>query len=167
MTAKPWGTNLRVKTVKAFEEWSSREESWEQLFRLIVEDRKRLRDACVELKQPYSLVYPFLHDGGVMQKRYEGALAAMADDMQRERLEIADSVRGSSNPVAVAAAKLACEVRGDISSKWGRERYGEAFETQRGPAVVIQVADLRGTTVQLPAARGALPMRDTEEAKTS
>jgi hypothetical protein len=124
-----------------------------------------LRDAAIEgVKQPYTLVYPWLHDGGEMQKRYEAALAAMADDLMHERLKIADSVRKSRNPVAVSAAKLACEVREQNARSWGRERYGEAADAMRGATVVIQVADLRGPQVALPVATPALPdVTDAEQ----
>lgn len=165
MAVKQWGTNLRAKTIRAFEEWSLVDENWEGFFRLIVEgDRMRLRDACVAVKQPYSLVYPFLHDGGAMQKRYEAALAALADDLMHERLEIADSVRSAKDQVTVAAAKLACDVRRENSEKWGRERYGEAADALRGGTVIIQVADLRGANVQLPAAPPMLDVSDAEPA---
>lgn len=156
----------RLKTIRAFVEWVKDEANIAELFRLIVEDRMRLRDACMKLGRPYTLVYPFLHDGGAMQKRYEGALAALADDLMHERLQIADGVKGSKNPVAVAAAKLRCEVREGNAAKWGKERYGEAFEASKGPAVVIQVADLRGATVavQGPAPMPALEVQDAEPA---
>jgi len=152
----------RLKTIRAFDVWKADPKNVDELFRLIVEERMSLRDAAIEgVKQPYTLMYRFLHDGGEMQKRYEGVLAAMADDLMHERLKIADSVRGAKNPVEVQAAKLACEVREQNARSWGRERYGEAADAMRGATVVIQVAALR----ELPApAVAALPdVSDAEQ----
>lgn len=155
----------RLKTIRKFEEWKADPKNVEELFRLIVEERMSLRDAAMEgVKQPYTLVYPWLHDGGEMQKRYEGVLAAMADDLMHERLKIADSVRKAENPVAVQAAKLACEVREQNARSWGRERYGEAAEAMRGTTVVLQIANLRGAQVSLPGPVKALPdVSDAEQ----
>lgn len=159
----------RLKTIRAFDQWKLEESNWEAFFGLIVEGELRadgtrkqlsLRDACMAVKQPYTLVYPFLHDGGAMQKRYEGVLAAMADDLMHERLRIADDVLGSDVPSHVQAAALACKVREENARSWGRERYGEAAEAMRGTTVLIQVAALR----ELPAPKAALA--DVSDAET-
>lgn len=137
-----------------------------ELFRLIVEERMRLRDAAVlGVKQPYTLVYAFLHDGAEMQKRYEGALAAVADDLAHEALAIADEQAevkkedGTTYDPDVARDKLRVDTRLRMASKWSRERYGESQDSQKVVPVIIQVADLRGATVQLPVAK-SLPMRE-------
>jgi len=121
-----WGTP-RLKTIRAFEKWKLDEENLAEFFRLIVEERKRMRDACMVMKVPYRLMYPFLHDGGVMQKRYEGALAAVGDDLVHERLQRAREMRESKTevPAHVMAAKLECDVLESTAKKWEPARYGE------------------------------------------
>lgn len=117
----------RLKTIKAFDEWKLDEENLAEFFRQIVEERLRMRDACVAVKVPYRLMYPFLHDGGVMQARYEAALAAVGDDLMHERLAIARRVRESKTeiPAHVMAAKLDCDVLESTAKKWEPARYGD------------------------------------------
>jgi hypothetical protein len=162
---KPWKTNLKQKTVRAFEEWAKVEANWEELFRLIVDERKRLRDACVKLKQPYTLVYPFLHDGDKWQKRYNAALAAVGDDIAHERLEIADSVKGAKEPVEVMAAKLACDVRDSLASKWEPERYGDRDSGNGGGITVIVDRSCGGTVeISTGGATARIPLGNIPEA---
>lgn len=117
----------RLKTIRAFEKWKEDEENLDEFFRQIVEEGKRMRDACMAVRQPYRLMYPFLHDGGVMQKRYEAALSAVGDDLMHERLQRAREMRNSKTevPAHVMAAKLECDVLESTAKKWEPARYGE------------------------------------------
>lgn len=158
---------VRLKTIRAFDEWKLDEANWTEFFRLIVEERLRMRDACVKLKQPYRLMYPFLHDGGAMQKRYEAALAAVGDDLMHERLQVARSIRESKTevPAHVMAAKLDCDVLESTAKKWTPERYGEK-EAQRGGGITVIVDRSCGGAVEISAggAIARIPLGDSPEA---
>ncbi len=127
----------KLKTIRAFEEWKKDEAAIEALLQRIAGGVK-LQAACLEIRRPYTLVYPFLHSTPELQKRYEGALAARAEALVHESLEIADSVRGSLEPAKVAAAKLAVETRQRTATWWNRERYGERFSVDK---TVVHVVD--------------------------
>lgn len=122
----------RLKTIKEFEEWVKDEANVEDLLRRVAEGTK-LQKACLDLKRPYTLVYPYLHSTDELKKRYEAALAARADALMHETVEIADSVRKTDKPARVMAAKLAVETRQAIASGWNRERYGETLRVERPP----------------------------------
>jgi hypothetical protein len=157
----------RMKTIRAFDEWKLDEENLAEFFRQIVEERKRMRDACVAVGQPYRLMYPFLHDGGVMQKRYEAALAAVGDDLMHERLQRARELRESKTeiPAHVMAAKLECDVLESTASKWEPARYGEK-ESQRGGGIQVYVDRSCGGSVQISAggATARIPLGNSPEA---
>jgi len=120
----------RQKTVRAFEEWVSDEANIEEVLRRVMGGTK-LSKLCVEIKRPYTLLYPYLHSTPELQKRYEAALAGRADDLMHETLEIADSVRGTDEAAQVSAAKLAVETRQKLASGWNRERYGETLRVEK------------------------------------
>lgn len=69
---------------------------------------------------------------------YDSALKVRAGEFGEEAVGIADE----ATPETVAVKKLQAETRLKVASKWDRNRYGDA-EVQRGPMVVIQVAQLR------------------------
>ncbi len=120
----------RLKTIRRFEEWKKVPENIEGFFRLLEGDvgvkPLRFRDACLGAKVPYTLMYVHLHGEPELKARYESILAARADDMMHERLDIAKNVEPERDKVA--KAKLECEVLGSTASYWDRERYGERPE---------------------------------------
>lgn len=126
----------RLKTIRAFEDWKKDDAAIEALLQRIAGGTK-LQAACLEIKRPYTLVYPFLHSTPELQKRYEAALAARAEALVHESLEIADSVRGSQEPGVVAAAKLAVETRQRTAAWWNRERYGEQLRVEKTVTHVV------------------------------
>jgi len=125
----------QLKARRAFEEWKSDPKNVDELFRLIVEERMGLRDAAIiGMKQSYTLMYEFLNDGGELQKRLEGAYAALADAIAHEALEIADeqcAVKkddGTTYDPDVPRDKLRVETRLRLMPKWGRARYGDRVD---------------------------------------
>lgn len=161
----------KQKTIKAFDVWKLDAKNWDEFFRLIVEDGLRLRDAAVKLKQPYTLVYPFIHDGGEMEKRYTAALKAVARDHMDETVPIADSVRKTTIPARVAAAKLAIEARQVYAAKADRERFGDVVRIEKeikvtADAGLIGVAGDLLRLVKKPAP-AALPGRVFENEATA
>lgn len=162
----------RLKTIRAFDEvWKVDEANWTELFRLIVEERLRLRDACVAMKVPYTLVYAFLNDGGAWQKRYEAALEAVADDLVHEALEIADEQAevvkedGSKFDPDVPRDKLRVETRFRTASKWGKGRYGDK-ETAGAGGMTVIVDRSCGGRVEITAggATARIPLGNSAEA---
>lgn len=89
---------------------------------------------------------------------YDAALKVRADELAHQCLEIADTTPNVKG--AAALAKLQVDTRLELVKKWDRKRYGDDAEGSKVVPVIIQVADLRGATVQLPAAQKSLP---TEE----
>lgn len=146
----------QLKTIRWFLEWQKDEANVDEFFRLIVEERKRFREACLALKVPFTLMYPFVHDGGEMQKRYDLALKAISHDLMERRHEVAEGVQGTEIPAQVSAAKLLCEVYEGTAKKWDKDRYGEHQDAVRTAPVVIQIANLRGAPLQL-ASSAAVP----------
>lgn len=157
----------RKKTIRRFEEWASEPANIDEFFRLILDGgvdeegkRKplRFRDACVALNVPYTLMYPLVHNTAELKERYDAVLRAKAHDYQEETIEIADSVRGSTEPAEVGAAKLAIEARQVAASRLDRERFGDPKETGRITApVILQIASLRGDVSVAATAPAALP----------
>jgi hypothetical protein len=97
---------------------------------------------------------------------YDAALKVRADELAHEALAISDeqcevtTEAGKTYDPEVPRDKLRIDTRLKLASKWDRRRYGEHDDTVRTTPVIIQVADLRGATVSLPAA--AKPARDIE-----
>lgn len=120
----------RQKTVRAFEEWVKDESNIDEVLRRVMGGTK-LSKLCAEIKRPYTLLYPYLHSTPELKGRYEAALAARADDLMHETLEIADSVRKTKIPARVGAAKVAIETRQALASGWNRERYGETLRVEK------------------------------------
>lgn len=126
---------VRQKTVRAFNEWKLDPKNWDEFFRLITEDRLSFRDATVRVKQPYTLVHPFVHDGAELEARYTAVLKAVARDYMDQTVPIADSVRGTKIPAKVAAAKLAIEARQVYAEKADRERFGDVVRIEKDVTV--------------------------------
>lgn len=128
----------KLKTIRRFGEWAKDDANLEELLKLIASGTQ-LQKACLEVKQPYTLVFPLLHSSPELQARYEAALAARAEALVHEALEIADDAKGATEPVAVAAAKLRVETRHRTATWWNRERYGEAKD--RGNTGITVLVD--------------------------
>lgn len=122
----------RQKTIRAFEEWVQDDANVQDVLKRVMAGTK-LSKVCAEIKRPYTLLYPHLHSTPELKARYEAALAARADDLMHETLEIADSVRKTKIPARVGAAKVAIEARQALASGWNRERYGETLRMERAP----------------------------------
>ena len=155
------GCMTRLVTIAKFEEWKADPSNVEEIFRLLIEERLRLRDVAIErLKQPYTCIYRFLHDAGErpitendpdrggprnrgMQARYEAALKAIADDIAQEALAISDEQRevvrpdGSKFDPDVLRDKLRVDTRMRIAEKWDRERYGQKSDIGAGGITVL------------------------------
>lgn len=137
----------RQKTVRAFDEWVTDAANIDEVLRRVMGGTK-LSKLCVEIKRPYTLLYPYLHSTPELKARYEAALAARADDLMHETIEIADSVRKTKIPARVGAAKVAIEARQHVAAGWNRDRYGETLRVER-PAETPSDAGLLGFASEL------------------
>ena len=136
----------RLKTIRAFGEWVKSEANIAGLLKLMVEDGHTLQKACLVVKQPYSLVHPFLHSTPELLARYEGARKARADKLWDEKMEIADGVKGAEHAAHVAAAKLRSEVRGQEAVAWNPDRYGQKLKVEKSVSVGVDQGLLETAT---------------------
>jgi hypothetical protein len=120
----------RLKTIRAFERWSQDEANVEDLLRRVAGGTK-LQKACLEVKQPYTCVYPFLHSTPELKARYEAALSAVAEGLVQDALEIAHDPKRKIEQAAVADRKLRIETNQRTATWWNRERYGERLDVHR------------------------------------
>lgn len=137
----------RQKTVRAFDEWVTDAANIDEVLRRVMGGTK-LSKLCVEIKRPYTLLYPYLHSTPELKARYEAALAARADDLMHETLEIADALKGSDSAPEVAAGKVRIDTRQKIASGWNRERYGEQVQINKTVSVGVDIG-LRGRASEL------------------
>lgn len=136
----------RLTTIRWFEnEWSKDVENIEAFFRLVEEKDKRFRDACMELKVPYTLMHKFVKETPGLRARYDALLEAKAHDLMERRKAIADGAVGADQ-AGVSAAKLQCEVYEGNAKYWDKHLYGDADRGPRVVPVTIQIANLRGET---------------------
>lgn len=106
--------------------------------RLTAEEPETLREIAKSLQIPRGLfVEWFTVDHASL---YETALKVRAAEFGEEAVALADE----ATPETVGVKKLQVEARMKVASKWDRPRYGDQDSGQRGPAVVIQIASLRG-----------------------
>lgn len=119
----------------------------------------RFRDACMAAKVPYTLMYGFVANDVELKARYEALLAAKADAMAHEALDIADKVRPDRDHVA--KAKLQVETRHALASKWDRDRYGERLQVDKHVSVSVD-AGLLGTAADLLKVASTRPERVIE-----
>lgn len=120
----------KLKTIRAFSEWVKEEENIEDLLRRVMEGVP-LHELCKQIKQPYTLVYPFLHSSPELQERYEAALAAVAEKEVHESKQIADEAKPGDKMPQVAARKLRCDVRFRRAAYWNSARYGEKLQVEK------------------------------------
>lgn len=120
----------RIKTTKEFYEWVKDDAAIDDVLRRVAEGTK-FSQVCKDIKRPYTLLYPYLHSTPELKARYEAALAARADDLMHETLEIADALEGSDSAPEVAAGKVRIDTRQKIASGWNRERYGERLQLDK------------------------------------
>jgi hypothetical protein len=112
------------RTQKYFELWRQVPRNIDSFFEAI-ESGMRFRDACMALKVPYTLMYPLVHGDAALKLRYDALLAARADELARESLQIADETKTETEMAAVQAAKLRVTTRHWLAEKWDRDRYGD------------------------------------------
>jgi hypothetical protein len=138
------------RTIARFEDWRRVPENIEALFGLLEGSARvnyqTFRDACHELRVPYLLAYRLVNGDPVLRGRYESILAARADAMANEALEIADRVEPERG--AVAKAKLQVDTRQMLASRWDRERYGERIQVEKSVNVSVDVG-LLGKAAEL------------------
>lgn len=105
--------------------------------RLTAEEPETLRDIAKALEIPRgAFVEWFVTEHSSL---YDMALKVRAAEFGEEAVSIADGAR----PDTVAVEKLRVEARLKVASKWDRTRYGESDGGPKGPAVLIQVTNLR------------------------
>jgi hypothetical protein len=138
----------RQETVKRFEVWKQDPENIEAFFGLMErgEAPLRFRDACMQIKVPYTLMHAHVRSQEALHERYLAILAAKADNLAHERLEIADNVKADRD--AVAKAKLQCDVRDGLAAKWNKELYGETLRVEKTVSVGVDIG-LRGRASEL------------------
>lgn len=101
------------------------------------ERRETLREIAKELQVPRGLFVEWFvteHPG-----LYDAALKVLAAEYGEEAVSIADQ----ATPDTVQVEKLRADTRLKVASKWDRPRYGDSDGGPKGPAVLIQVTNLR------------------------
>lgn len=97
---------------------------------------------------------------------YDAALKVRADELAHEALAISDeqalavSKQGVEFDPDVPRDKLRVDTRMKLISKWDRKRYGEEQDAVRTAPVIIQIANLRGATLEV---KGAEALRLEEQ----
>lgn len=137
----------RIKTTKEFYEWVKDDAAIDDVLRRVAEGTK-FSQVCKDIRRPYTLLYPYLHSTPELKARYEAALAARADDLMHETLEIADDLKGSDSAAEVAAGKVRIDTRQKLASGWNRERYGEQVQINKTVSVGVDIG-LRGRASEL------------------
>jgi hypothetical protein len=132
----------RQSTIKRWEAWVQDSANIDAFFALM-EGREghepiRFRDACMELKLPYMLMYRYVHDDTGLKARYEAVLKALADDGVHEARKIAAEVPAKRDEVA--KAKLQVETAFKVASKWNGERYGDTLRVEKSVTVGVDQA---------------------------
>jgi len=122
----------RLKTIKWFNEWKLVPENVESVFTLMerAEEPLRLRDACMKVKVPFTLMHALIRGETKLQSRYLGILAARSqghidrcEDAAKELME-----KGKPNQAEAAAFKAASDFHRWQAAKWDKELYGEQVE---------------------------------------
>lgn len=124
----------RKVTIAKFAEWIAEQEHEEEVLDLVA-GGLTLQKAALVVKQPYTCLHGYFHDGGERQARYEGARKAWADAVMDEALRISDGVK--PNRDAVAKAKLQVETRLSQARAYHRERWGERLQVEKSVAIGI------------------------------
>jgi hypothetical protein len=141
---------VRKVTAQRFEEWSAIPDNVNVFFRLLegvgIEKPMRFRDACFAIPVPYTLMHAFVMRDAALKARYDAVLAAKADQLEHEALEIADKVEPDRDHVA--KAKLQVDTRHALASKWDRDRYGDRLQIDKQVNVTVD-AGLLGTAADL------------------
>lgn len=163
---------VKKKTIAAFQDWAGDPDAVDSLLQRIA-DGVKLRDACLEARMPYTLVYPFLNSDSRLKARFEAARASVAESLMDDRLELREKALSARESHEVMGVKVAAEIMESTAKAWNRERYGE----QQAPAVSvnINVADVTreirelearlGIGVAAPVEVAALPSPDAQDAE--
>lgn len=148
----------RQTTVKAFNEWVKDDAAVEGFLQRVAEVG-RLRDVCMALKKPYTLMHPYLHSTPELKARYDAARAAWADKLHDEKLKIAD--RKPKDMVDVSNKRLQCEVREQAAKAYNRDRFGDAVRVEKTVTVAADAGligfaaslleQIKAPAVQIPA----------------
>lgn len=140
---------VRKATAAFFDLWKQDGANVDAFFRLLEgtesKDALRFRDACFELKVPYTLMYSFVHGDPALRGRYEAVLAAKADALAHEAL---DDVAKATDRHTAAVAKVQADTKLRIASKWDAERYGDRLQVDKNVSVTVD-AGLLGTAAEL------------------
>jgi hypothetical protein len=124
------------------------------------EKPESLRDIAKELQVPRGLfVEWFVTEHPAL---YDAALKVRAAEYGEEAVSIADL----ATPDTVQVEKLRADTRLKVASKWDRARYGEADAGPKGPAVLIQVTNLRQLPEKAVSAVGATLIEAEPEGAT-
>ena len=104
------------------------------------------RNACLEVRVPYTLMYRYVHGREELKARYDSFLAAKADLLVQEALE---DVGEAVDKDSAAVAKVKSDVKLRVAEKWDRERYGERVQIDRAPEAPGGDAALLGFASEL------------------
>lgn len=135
----------RQVTVRAFEEWIKDAANVERVLELIA-GGKTLQKAALAVKQPYTCLHPFFHDGAEMEKKYGAARKAWVDFKNDELVAKVEAVKPDRDHVA--KLKLESDVIANQSKAYHRERWGERLQVEKNVNVSADAA-LIGTVAQL------------------
>lgn len=86
---------------------------------------------------------------------YDAALKVRADELAHEAIAISDEQcavekeGGGTYDPEVPRDKLRVDTRMKLAAKWDRKRYGEEQDAVRTAPVIIQIANLRGATLEV------------------
>lgn len=112
----------RKKTVRAFEEWVKDPKNVDRVIERVTGGEK-LEKICVDVKQPYTCLYPYLHSTPELKNRFDTARKARADSLVEKALTVVEEVEADKDEVA--KAKLQSETYQWVAAKWDRDRYAD------------------------------------------
>lgn len=137
----------KKKTIKAFGEWVKVPGNIDLVIERVTGGQK-LEKVCLQadIKQPYTLLYPYLHSTAELKNRFDTARKARADALVEKALTVVDGVKASKD--AVAKAKLQSETYQWVAAKWDRDRYADKVQVER-PAESVADAALLGAAKDL------------------
>lgn len=138
------------RTEEAFAMWVEMPGNVDGFFRVMEEvegtAKMAFRNACMEVRVPYTLMYRYVHEDVELKARYDSFLAAKADLLVQEALE---DVGEAVDKDSAAVAKVKSDVKLRVAEKWDRERYGERVQIDRAPEAPGGDAALLGFASEL------------------
>jgi predicted nucleic acid-binding Zn-ribbon protein len=124
-------------TIERFKTWVADPLNVDALLDLVAGGRT-LRNAAMELKQPYTCAHQFLHSTPELAARYDAARKAWADHNMDEAIAIADEVPADKDEVA--KAKLRVEARQVQAKAYNRERWGDKVSVEKNVNINVDAA---------------------------